>query len=249
MEFWFRRMSERLHGGSVSDILFALKYPLLMKITLITSLLIFLFASASLAQNTNQNLLEKVDLLFSMPGEPTPEKVGFDNPKSYWKVKYELVLSDSFTLEKLGRCMRNLPDTRLYCPLNKDGKLSKKIRKGAVPITRGEFIRRGPMSETDREVTIPVALMPEVIDIFNRSVGVDGVNPTFILFVKAKASTRTADKVKFRKKLTTEGIHPLKFYYPDMKFADYWNIAKIGLALGLTRSEDGTIRGFHIYRF
>lgn len=220
-----------------------------MKIPLISCLLIIFSTSVCFAQNTNQNLLEKVDLQFSMPGEPTPEKVGFDNPKSYWKVKYELVLSDSFTLEKLGRCMRRLPDTRLYCPLNRDGKLGKKIKKGTIPITKGEFIRRGPMSDADREVTIPVALTPEVIDIFNRSVGVDTVNPTLILFVKTKASTRTADKVKFKKKLTTEGIHPLKFYYPDMKFADYWNITKIGLSLGLTRSEDGSILGFHIYRF
>jgi hypothetical protein len=220
-----------------------------MKDLFISVIWVCLLASFLPAQNTNQNLLEKVDLHFSMPGEPTPEKVGFDNPKSYWKLKYELVLSDSFTLEKIGRCMRDLPDTRLYCPLNKDGKLGKKIKKGTIPIAKGEFIRRGPMSEADREVTIPVALTPEVIDIFNRSVGIDTVNPTLILFVKTKASTRTADKVKFKKKLTTEGIHPLKFYYPDMKFADYWNITKIGLTLGLTRSDDGSILGFHIYRF
>lgn len=220
-----------------------------MKNLVICLICTLLLAAASFAQTPQKNLLESVEMQFSMPGEPTPEKVGFDNPKSYWKVKYELVLSDSFTLEKIGRCRRNLPDTRLYCPLNRDGKLGKRMKKGTIPIKKGEFIRRGPMSEADREVTIPVALTPEVIDIFNRSVGVDGVNPTLILFVKTKASTRTADKAKFKKKLTTEGIHPLKFYYPDMKFADYWNITKIGLTLGLTRSEDGTILGFHVYRF
>jgi hypothetical protein len=96
---------------------------------------------------------------------------------------------------------------------------------------------------------IPVQLTPEVIDILNKSVGVDAVNPTFVLFIKTKASTRTVDKAKFKRKLVTEGIHPLKFYYPDGKFNDYWNVRKIGLTLGLTRSEDGTIRGFHIYRF
>jgi hypothetical protein len=217
---------------------------------LVISLICTLFlAASSLAQNKQQNLLEKIDLIFSMPADPTPEKVGLDNPKSYWKLKYELVLSDSFTLEKIGRCGRNLPDPKLYCPLNKDGKLTKKMKKGAIPITKGEFIRRGPMSEADLDVMIPVQLTPEVIEIFNKSVGVDGVNPTFILFVKTKASARTADKVKFKKKLTTEGIHPLKFYQVDMKFSDYWNITKIGLSLGLTRSEDGSILGFHIFRF
>ena len=220
-----------------------------MKTPLFYLICLVLLAASSPAQNKQENLLENIELRFSMPGEPTPEKVGLDNPKSYWKLKYELVLSDSFTLEKIGRCGRNLPDPKLYCPLNKDGTMSKKMKKGTIPIARGEFIRRGPMSEADLDVMIPVQLTPEVIGIFNRSVGVDGVNPTFILFVKTKASTRTADKVKFKKKLTTEGIHPLKFYQTDMKFSDYWNITKIGLSLGLTRSEDGSILGFHIYRF
>jgi hypothetical protein len=197
----------------------------------------------------SNNLIETVDIYFSMPGEPTPEAVGFDNPKSYWKVKYELMLSDSFTLEKLGRCKRTPPDNRLNCPLNYDKKLSKKMRIGAIPITKGEFIKRGPMSESDREVKIPVRLTPEIIEIFSKSVGVDGVNPTFLLFVKTKAATRAADKAKFKRKLSTEGIHPLKFYYADMKFADYWNITKIGLSLGLARDDDGVIRGFSVFRF
>lgn len=197
----------------------------------------------------NENLIETVDIYFSLPGEPTPEKVGLDNPKSYWKLKYELMLSDSFALEKLGRCKRTPPDNRLNCPLNYDKKLSKKMRIGDIPITSGEFIKRGPMSESDREVRIPVRLTPAIIEIFNRSVGVDGANPTFLLFVRTKASTRAADKAKFKRKLSTEGIHPLKFYYADMKFADYWNITKIGLSLGLARDEDGVIRGFSVFRF
>ena len=219
-----------------------------MKPPLFYLICLILLAAPSLAQNTNQNLLESVDLHFSMPGEPTPEKVGFDNPKSYWKLQYELVLSDSFALEKLGRCERT-PTYQLYCPLSKDRKLSRKMRKGTVPIAKGEFVKRGPMSESDREVVIPVQLTPEVIDILNKSVGVDAVNPTFVLFIKTKASTRTVDKAKFKKKLATEGIYPLKFYFPDGKFNDYWNVRKMGLTLGLTRSDDGTIRGFHIYRF
>jgi hypothetical protein len=219
-----------------------------MKDLFISVICVCLFASFSPAQNPKENLLETVDLHFSMPGEPTPEKVGFDNPKSYWKLQYELVLSDSFALEKLGRCERT-PAYQLYCPLSKDRKLSRKIRRGTVPIAKGEFIKRGPMSESDREVVIPVPLTPGVIDILNKSVGVDAVNPTFVLFIKTKASTRTADKAKFKKKLATEGIHPLKFYYPDGKFNDYWNVRKMGLTLGLTRNDDGTIRGFNIYRF
>jgi hypothetical protein len=209
-----------------------------------------LLVQAIFAQDQNKNLIEKVDILFSMPAEPTPESVGFDNPKSYWKLEYELVLSDSFVLERLGRCERTPQDyNRLNCPLEKIGKFGKKMRKGALPIAKGEFVKHGPMSEADREVVIPVRLTPEVVDIFNKSVGADKVNPTFILFVKTKASTRAADKAKFKRKLKTEGIHPLKIYNADKTFNDYWNVTKIGISLSLSRGEDGKIRGFGIYRF
>lgn len=219
-----------------------------MKSLLIVLGWIVLLAAPALAQNSAENLLESVELHFSMPAEPSPEKVGFDNPKSFWKLQYELVLSDSFVLEKIGRCNRT-PEYRLNCHLNYDKKLTRKMRKGTIPLAKGAFVKRGPMSESDREIVIPVRLSPEVIDIFNKSVGNDGVNPTFLLFVKTKASTRTADKAKFKKKLTTEGIHPLKFYFSNKKFSDYWNVKRLGLSLGLTRGEDGTIRGFHIFRF
>ena len=57
-------------------------------------LLIFLFTLSSVAQTTTKNLLEETNLHFFLEGEPTPQDVGFDNPKSSWKVKYQLYLTD-----------------------------------------------------------------------------------------------------------------------------------------------------------
>lgn len=209
-----------------------------------------LFSSiTAAAQTAPANLIEKVDIHISMPGEPTAESVGFENPKSSWKLEYELMLADGFALEKIGRCERTKEDHRFNCPLDKSGKMRKKIKKIAMPIAKGQFTKRGPLTVADREVVIPIQLTPQAIDVFNKSVGVDTTNPAFILFIKTKAKTRAADKAKFKGKMKSEGIHPLKIYNPDMTFNDYWNVTKIGVSLGLSRGNDGKIRGFHIFRF
>lgn len=212
-------------------------------------LFVVVFAVTAGAQTQNKDLIEKVDVHFLMPADPTPESVGFDKPKSYWKLKYELMLSDSFELEKMGRCIREAPAYRFNCPIERSGKMRKKMRKTAIEIAKGEFIKRGPMTEADREVVVPVQLTPEIREMYNKSVGVDSVNPTLLLFVKTRVSTKAADGAKFKGKMTTEGIHALKIYTVDMRFDDYWNITRIGLSLGLSRGNDGKIRGFHIYRF
>lgn len=218
------------------------------KLLALFTLALFCSISAA-AQTAPANLIEKMEIHFSMPGEPTAESVGFENPKSSWKLEYELMLADGFALEKMGRCERTKEDPRFNCPLDRSGKMHKKIKKIAIPVAKGQFTKRGPMSEADREVVIPVQLTPQVIDVFNKSVGVDTSNPAFILFIKTKAKTRAADRAKFKGKMKSEGIHPLKIYNADMTFNDYWNVTRIGVSLGLSRGNDGKIRGFHIFRF
>ena len=73
---------------------------------LILSIFLLALFNAVSAQNETLNLLEKVDLTFSLSGEPAPADVGFDNPKSSWKLKYELYLTDFAELEKIGRCQK-----------------------------------------------------------------------------------------------------------------------------------------------
>ena len=206
----------------------------------------FAFADVASAQNASDNLLEKVDLKFYLDGEPKPEDVGFDNPKSFWKLEYELGLTDSAELEKLGRCHRN-EKRQLVCPIIRDKKLDKKIRKISMRIAKGKFTRKSLLSESNREVTIPIQLSPEVIEIFNQAANVYKKNPTFVLFVKTKASTKIASKTKFKRKFSTSGVHPLKSYAHE-KDVIFWNVKSFGMALSITKSEDGTLRGFGIFR-
>lgn len=206
-----------------------------------------LLAARCLAQDTKINLIEKIDLHFSLSADPTPESVGFDNPKSLWEVEYELFLSDSFELEKLGRCYRN-ETYRFVCPNEASKKVNKQIRKSSMRIAGEKIVKRGPFSEADREISIPLQLSPEVIEIFNKAVRSDS-NPTFVLFVKTRTYVRTADKLKLKKKFSTSGVHPLKFYNLDKTFNDYWNVTKIGLSFGVRRTEDGKLLGPGIFRF
>lgn len=204
-----------------------------------------LFTTFSFAQNSTENLIEKVDLVFSLSGDPTPESVGFNNLKSYWNLEYELVLTDSAALEKIGRCQRT-EDYKLNCPLNTNKKLDKKIRRISTRIAKGKFKKKPLLSNSNRDVEISTLLSAEIIDIFNKAVNSEA-NPTFVLFVKTKAFTRTSDKVKFKKRISTSGVHPLKFYRSDKTFEGFWNIKKLGVFLSLER-DGNTIKGFRIFR-
>lgn len=213
--------------------------------------------SFSAAQNATENLIEKVDLKFSLTGEPTPEKVGFGNRRSYWKLYYELVLTDSLRLEKIGRCKRT-EEYKLSCPLDTAGKFDKEIRRVSSRIAKGKFKKKGLLLELNREVVIPIKLSREVIDIFNKAVNSDD-NPTFIFFVKTKAFTKIVSKSKFGNKysttfkfknnFSTSMVRPLKAYHRDRTFKLFWNVRSFGMSFGIYRDEDCIVRGFRPFKF
>jgi len=206
-------------------------------------ILISLLTIFSSAQEATENLLEKVSLNFSFVAEPTAESVGFNNPKSYWMLEYELVLTDSLTLEKIGRCRRTA-DYKLNCLLNTNKKLDKQIRKISTRIAKSKFKKKDLLPDSNREVEIPIQLSAEVIDIFNKAVDSDN-NPTFVLFVKTKAFTKTLDKVKFKTKYLTSRVYPLKFYRSDKTVNGFWNIKNLGYSFGVRR-EGSIIKEFVI---
>lgn len=220
-----------------------------MKIFKLRSLLAFLMAflallsSVSAQETVSANLLEKVDLIFHLSGEPSPVEVGFDNRKSYWKLEYELFLADSAELEKLGRCKRN-ELKQLNCFMPSDKKLDKKIKKISLRITKGKFTKKQLSSESNREVAIPVPLSPAVIETYNQAAKIFEKNPTFVLFIKTSASTRTAAKLKFKKKLRTSRVFPLKTFAVENKSFDYWNVKSLIVGFSIRKGEDGKLRGF-----
>ena len=96
--------------------------------TLPILLVIFLFALSSVAQTTTKNLLEETNLHFLLEGVPNAQDVGFDNPKSSWKVKYELYVTDFSEMEKLG--LNRLSGGYKYlAPMIENKKLNKQIKK------------------------------------------------------------------------------------------------------------------------
>ncbi|MDQ3321702.1 MAG: hypothetical protein M3525_04530 [Acidobacteriota bacterium] len=203
-------------------------------------LLIFLFALSSVAQTTTKNLLEETNLHFFLEGEPTPQDVGFDNPKSSWKVKYELYLTDFSELEKLGICKRDEAG-RHICQLVKDKKQNKQIKKKSSKISKGSFTRQLLSSEANRQVTVPVNLSPNVIEIYNQATKIPERNPTFILFVTEKVSVTNSDSSKLKEKYSITGIRNLKNAMSNQTF-EYWDVKNLSLTISIVRQASGQLK-------
>lgn len=123
-------------------------------------LVVLLFALSSAAQTAAKNLLEETNLHFVVEGEPTTRDVGFDNPKSSWKVKYELYLTDFSELEKLGVCNKDEAGRHICQPV-KDKKQNSQIKKKFLKISKGSFARQSLASEANRQVSAKVNLTRE----------------------------------------------------------------------------------------
>lgn len=213
-----------------------------MRLNILLILLITLLCVVStVAQNAKENLLEKVDLTFYVEGSPTIEDVGFNNPKSSWKIEYQLYLSDWNTLKKLGRCgVKDEGTSKEYCSPTINQKLDKRIKKIAVLVSKGKFSRNRLSVESNRKIIETVNLTPEVIEIFNQASQIYEKNPVFVFYVKTKISTKNSAGAKLKKKYMTEGLHWLKIYKLDKSF-DYWNLAKLSFRTEVVKMEDGSL--------
>jgi hypothetical protein len=203
---------------------------------------LFIFALPAFAQTASGNLIDKVDLRFDLNADPTPADVGFDNPKSSWKLKYTLYLIDFSELEKIGRCRKDEVGRHLCLP-GYDTKLDKKIRKNSIKLQKGSFSKKSLSNEANREITIPVNLQPKIIEIFNQATKTPEKNPSLILFIDTKASLKTSGKGKVKRKYSTNGIQPLKMASSNKMF-EYWDVKNISTNLTIAKGEDGQIKKF-----
>lgn len=201
---------------------------------------ICLFVLSSVAQTTTENLLEETNLHFFLEGEPNAQDVGFDNPKSYWKVKYELYLTDFSELEKLGICKRD-EEGRHICQTVKDKKQNKKIKKKSLKITKGSFARQSLSSEANRQVTVPVSLPANVIELYNQATKIPERNPTFILVVTEKISVRNSAGSKLKEKYRVTGIRNLKHAMSNQNF-EYWDVKNLSLTISIVRQANGQLK-------
>lgn len=201
---------------------------------------IFLFALSSFAQNPAENLLENTNLHFFLEGDPTSQDVGFDNPKSSWKVKYELYLTDFSEMKKLGLSRSN--NNREYIPpITRNKSYNKRIKKKSMKISQGIFTRKSLSNETNRQAVFQINLPPSVIEIFNQATKIPERNPTFVLFVTEKVSVKNSAKAKLKEKYLITGFRPLKHAASNQTF-DYWDVRNISLTTSVVKQENGRLR-------
>ena len=203
-------------------------------------LLILIFAASVFAQTKQENLLENVEIKFTLESEPTPQDVGFDNPRSFWKVKYELYLTDFSEMEKLE--LRQIHNNLKYLsPIVRDKSFNKPIKKKSIKISKGNFTKKPLSTETNREVIIPVNLPPNVIEIYNQAVKIPEKNPTFVLFISEKISVINSAGAKLKERYLITGFRPLKHSASNQNY-EYWNVRNISLNIGVARREDGKLQ-------
>lgn len=208
---------------------------------LIVAIFCLCLITPAFSQEAENNLLEKVEIRFSLDGDPAPEDVGFNDSKSIWKIEYQLYLSDWDDLQKLGRCgVRQAPDSPPYCEHTVDKKLNKKVKKVSRLMSKGKFTRTQLYLESNREILEPVKFSPEVINAFNEAAKVYAKNPVYVFFVKTSIKTKAPNGKNFQKKFMTEGLHSLKIYKADKTF-DYWNLAKLSYWLTIAKEKDGAL--------
>ena len=209
-----------------------------MKLKLFSvALIVLLSAFFGLAQATN--LLETTNLNFSLNGEPTPQDVGFDNPKSSWKVKYELYLTDFSELEKLGICHRDEAN-RHICERTYDKKFDKPVKKISLKISKGNFAKKLLSDEKNREVVIPINLPPNIIEIFNQATKLPERNPTFVLFITQKISVKNSANAKLKEKFSNRGIKQLKTADSNRTF-EYWDVKNLSIIVTIAKRDNGQI--------
>lgn len=204
-----------------------------------TLALIFLFALSSFAQNQSGNLLENIEMKFILQGDPTAQAVGFDNPKSYWKVKYELYLTDFSEPEKLG--LSGLYDGYKYlAPVIDNKKLNKQIKKKSTVILTGSFTKKMLLNEANREITVLVNLPQSVVEVFNQAKNT-GRNPTFVIFNTQKVSVKNSAGSKLKRKQFFIDFVPLKMIRNDLQIK-YRNLRAMHLNTTITKREDGKLQ-------
>lgn len=209
---------------------------------LIFSLPIFGQGNDEIEVNSRRIPYDVVTAAFVLDGTPTPESVGFDNPKSYWKFSYELRFLDDgskeFELwEKIDAKFKN-GSNKPVSPSKRSKLLDRGVKRASVLVTKGKIKRRPLTSPQNREILIPVKLTSQIQQIIAESAGSDR-NPEFIIYVKGKLSTRTTSGLKFKEKYAISFSCPVKIRSLDRKL--YWASNRCGVSLEAL-NEDNKIR-------
>lgn len=184
---------------------------------------------------------DKLNITFQLEAEPTNEDVGFDNPKSSWKVKYEVYVADFAELEKLGKCGYDQTRSIRNCSNLTDKKLDKKIRKMATRIGTGKFSQNQFSKDENKKLLRTLTLPLKAVNIFQEAKQFTERNPVLIIYISSKISTKNSAGNKLKKRYETEGFNWWKIYNED-KTIEYRDLAKLTYHLVVQKNKDGLLQ-------
>jgi hypothetical protein len=194
--------------------------------------------------NQNENLINDVRIDFLLDPLLPLSEIGFDNPKSYWKGEYELFLTETSEIEKIGRCRRD-ETQRLICPLiikKKDRrKYRKQIKPKLIKIAQGNFRKNNLSEKSNRDFPLLIPLSPEVIKIINDSQSSGGI-PALVLFRKTKFYLKNSQNQKFKETRRGDDVIPLITYFQGKKLPTFdANTKIVHYGYGIDKSPGGRI--------
>lgn len=207
-----------------------------------------IFGGEIIGQSKTENGGEKsgspyaeVNLRFALGAEPSPEAVGFDDPKSYWKFTYELrfLESEKAALEKSGyKYFQEIPGEKMaerFKRIEKNNKqFDKAWKKFGIRVAKGKVSKTSLLPQENREIVISVPLSPEIKNILAQS-NAKNTFPYFMIKIKGKIYSKTKFGLKFKQKFSESFSCWTKMID---KGAPVWMMNTCGVYLGLTNQNN-----------
>lgn len=211
-------------------------------------LTIVIFGGAVFCQSKTETTPEKlespsdeVNLKFALGADPTPEDVGFDEPKSYWKFSYELRFLENpkAALEKSGfKYRQENPNEnaaeRAEGIERSNNQYDKTWKKFGIRAAKGKISKTSLISGENREIIIPIQLPLEIKNILAQANSTNAF-PDFRIQIKGKIYSRTKSNLKFKQKFSQSYTCPTKMIANG---APAWMMNTCGIYLGLTNQNN-----------
>jgi len=206
------------------------------------------FGGTVIGQAKTENIEEKlespyeeVNLKFALDANPSPEDVGFDNPKSYWKFSYELrfLESEKAAQEKLGyKYWQENPgesNAERTKRIEKNNKQYNKVwKKFGVLAGKGKVSKISLLSEESRELFIPVQLSSAIKNVLARANSLNEF-PNFRVLIKGKIYSKTKSNLVFKQKILSSYTCPTKMI---VKGTPDWMMNTCGIYISVAKENN-----------
>ena len=198
-------------------------------------------AKTEISEEKLESPYDEVNLKFGLDANPTPEEVGFDNPKSYWKFSYELrfLENEKAAQEKLGYkyFQENSGENNAERAkrIERNNKQYNKVwKKFGVVAGKGKVSKISLLSVESRELFIPVELSPEIKNVLARANSLNEF-PEFRVLIKGKIYSKTKSNLMFKQKISSSYTCPTKMI---VKGTPNWMMNTCGIYIEVTEKNN-----------